>query len=115
MVSSLSVMPSVGLQPAGHLVRSIVKPAGPVTFLPSGEEPQPFDLIRATTAARSLAQRASQSSIEVGWAVAVAVPRWVDDVAPSSAADVAVVPSVLSPSSPPQAAAAPTRPASSTS
>ena len=69
-------MPSVLLQPAAHLVMSTVKPSGPVMVLPSAESPHLLSVIRLTTAARSVSQSFSHSSIVFGSGLAtvVAVP-----------------------------------------
>src|SRR3954452_8181385 len=70
-LTSVSEAPSVSLQPEGHLVRSIVKPSGPVTLVPSADLPHLLSLMRCSMAARSLAQSASHSAIDVGWAAGV--------------------------------------------
>src|SRR4051812_28975155 len=100
----VSVSPSVLLQPAGHLVRSMENPSGPVTFVPSVDVPQWLSSIRLTTASRWSFQRASHAPIDAGDEVDVPVAAVVDaaDGADVAAADVAVA--ALSPSSPPQAA-----------
>src|SRR5215211_8827706 len=103
----LSLIPSVSDQPPGHLDRSIVNPAGPVTVLPSADLPQPLSLTRWTIAARSLAHSASHASMLVGCLTVVAVAPPV--VAAPPIAD--LTPSsmdweVVSPSSPPPQAAA---------
>src|SRR4030081_1026229 len=72
----VSLSPSVSDQPCRHFVRSMVKPLGPVTFLPSADLPQLLSLMRLTMASRSLAHSASHSSIVVcsGGAPVVLVP-----------------------------------------
>ena len=52
--------------PAGHLLRSTVKPSGPRTVFPSGWRPHLFSLIRWTIASRCVFHSASHSSIDVG-------------------------------------------------
>src|SRR6476659_4146291 len=102
----VSLSPSVSDHPAGHFARSMVKPPGPVTVLPSADLPHLLSLMRFTTASRCLAQSASHSSIDVGCVAAdvavdpevVAEPADVD-----GAAVVAAAPSAESLSSPPQA------------
>ena len=55
----VSVRPSVSDQPAGHLDRSMVKPSGPVSVLPSADLPHLLSLMRLTIAARCSLQSAS--------------------------------------------------------
>ena len=75
-----SVSPSVSDQPAGHLVRSIVKPSGPTTFVPSAVLPHLLSVMRLMTASRSFFHSVSHASSEVGWAAAALV-----DVEPPAA------------------------------
>src|SRR6476619_1367199 len=58
----VSLRPSVCDQPDGHFDRSTENPSGPVSEAPSADTPHLLSLIRCTTAARSLAHSASQSS-----------------------------------------------------
>src|SRR5215218_2671208 len=83
----VSVSPSVLDQPWGHLVRSIVKPAGPVALVPSDEVPQPLSLICFSIAVRCCAHSASHWSMDVGRAAGAVVV-----VEPPATAVVAVVP-----------------------
>src|SRR4051794_39752770 len=69
----VSVRPSVSDQPAGHFDRSMVKPSGPVSVLPSAERPHLLSVMRFTMASRCLAHSASQASIDVGWGTAAVV------------------------------------------
>ncbi len=100
-------MPSVGLHPAGHADRSILKPSGPVTVLPSAEVPQPLSSMRSTVAARCSAHRASHASMLWGPSSAgtvVEVASWLatPDFTPESMVPVDWASSL---SEPPQAAA----------
>src|SRR4051794_32780349 len=110
--TSVSVTPSVSLHPAVHFVRSIVKPSGPVTLVPSAAFPKWFSLIRSTIAWRSLVHSASHSSMEVGSATASAPEPGIvvePPIAPSTPdlTPGSIVPAVELPplSSPPQAVA----------
>src|SRR6476659_8048286 len=104
----VSLSPSVSDHPAGHFARSMVKPPGPVTVLPSADWPHLLSLMRFTTASRCLDHSASHSSIDVGCAAGavVAVDPAVVLLPPlvAVAAGVGVAASE-SLSSPPQAAA----------
>src|SRR6476646_6429688 len=108
----VSLRPSVCDQPDGHFDRSTENPSGPVSEAPSADTPHLLSLIRCTTAARSLAHSASQSSIDAGRAVVAeaAAEVLLDDpaavvlVAPPATLDAVAA---SSPSSPPHAAAAP--------
>src|SRR4051794_18248044 len=104
----VSVRPSVSDQPAGHLVRSIVKPSGPVTVFPSADLPHLLSVMRFTIAARSLVHSASHASIGVGCAAAAVVDVDPPDdavVVVDAPAMAVVVAEALSLSSPPHAAA----------
>src|SRR3954452_24307957 len=101
----------MSLQPAGHLVRSMVNPSGPLTFFPSADRPQPLSLIRLTTASRCVFHRASQAAIDVGFGAAVVEGPPVEAVAAALVAVAApVVVAALPPSSPPQAGSTTARP-----
>src|SRR5215213_2629725 len=52
ILMDVSVKPSVSLHPAGHLDRSMVKPSGPVSVLPSADLPHLLSLMSLTMAAR---------------------------------------------------------------
>src|SRR3954447_4723733 len=108
----VSLSPSVSDHPAGHFARSMVKPPGPVTVLPSADLPHLLSLMRFTTASRCLAHRASHSSIDVGCAAdaVVAVDPAVVALPPVVAGAAVVVAASEPLSSPPQAAATRARP-----
>src|SRR4051812_11734418 len=85
----------------------MVKPAGPLSVLPSADVPSFSDLARATIASRSFAHSASQPSIEVGCAAGAAVVVAPPDAVELVALDVLeeVSAELFDESSPPHAAA----------
>src|SRR5215204_5535510 len=95
----VSVRPSVSLHPSEHLLRSIEKPSGPESVLPSADLPQPLSSICFTTASRCFFHNASHSAMDVGAGAEVELAPAVVDV--TAVDDVTVVVGAAeSPSSP---------------